>query len=124
MLPLSLADSDGQPPDKHTGLVQLGPELWLDLDAGLVLRAEKKNFLSIRETKILRVLVQAMRNGRQYLDARALAERIHLDSPDNPEHSIETSITNIRQKLGETAYKARILQSRRGYGYRLFPDLG
>jgi len=74
-------DSEGQKPGKDTGNVQLGPDLWLDLEAGFVLHEDERIPLSIRETKILRVLAQVLRNGRGYLTAEALAERLHLRIP-------------------------------------------
>ncbi len=102
-------------------LVQLASDLWIDLDGGVVIREQERLLLTAREVNVLRILVQAWHNGRQYISAQAIADRIHLDIY-NPEHSIEQSISLLRRKLGETPHRAHILRGRRGFGYRLFAE--
>lgn len=116
-------DASGRSAEKDAAFVQLSADLWVDLDAGIVIRAQQHIFLTARETHVLRILVQSLRNGRGYISAQAIAERIRLLDPNNTEHAIEQTISSIRQKFGETAFHPRILQGRRGFGYRLFPDV-
>ena len=115
-------DQPNQSPEKDAAQVQLGADLWIDLDAGMVIRGQNQILLTAREVRVLQLLVQSLRNGRGYLSAQAIADRIHLSVGD-PEHAIEQNIRTIRQKLGETVYLSRILRGRRGFGYRLFPEV-
>ena len=117
-------EQQGKPdylPKEDDSLIQLGSDLWLDLDGGIVIREQERLLLTAREVNVLRILIQAWHNGRQYISAQAIADRIHLDIY-NPEHSIEQTISLLRRKLGETPHRPRILRGRRGFGYRLFAE--
>src|SRR5690348_957487 len=103
-------------------LVQLAPTLWIDLDSAILMRGQEEVLLTAREVHVLRVLVQAMRNTRSYIDALALAERIGVKDASDPGHCVEDIISSIRRKLGEVPRHPQILKGRRGLGYRLFPE--
>jgi DNA-binding response OmpR family regulator len=108
--------------------------LWCDLDGYVLIRARassrtpRETLLTAREVGILRILVRAMRTSRRYVTARQLADQllsaVVLDTSGDPEHCIESSISTLRRKLGETPRDPRILRGRRGIGYRLFPETG
>ena len=103
-------------------LIPLRRALWLDLEAGLILRGRAEILLTARELATLTALVKAMRLGRGYLTAQALADALVADEAADPIHAIQETITTIRRKLGERPFKPTILRCRRGLGYRLFPD--
>lgn len=103
-------------------LVPLRRTLWLDLEAGVVLRGRTEEQLTARELAALAALVRAMRLGRGYLTAEALANTLGGDQAYDPVHAIQETVCSIRRKLGERPYKPVILRCRRGLGYRLFPD--
>jgi DNA-binding response OmpR family regulator len=109
-------------PEEKASLIPFGSDLWIDLDSGVVIREQQKILLTAREFRVLRILVHAWRNGRQYISAQDIADRIHLSDIYNPEHSIEQTISLLRRKLGETVHRPRILRGRRGFGYRLFSE--
>jgi DNA-binding response OmpR family regulator len=104
-------------------LIPLRRALWLDLEAGLILRGRAEILLTARELATLTALVKAMRLGRGYLTAQALADALVADEAADPIHAIQETITTIRRKLGERPFKPTILRCRRGLGYRLFPDV-
>lgn len=103
-------------------LIPLRRTLWLDLEAGVILRGRAEVLLTARELATLTALVKAMRLGRGYLTAQALADALVADEAADPVHAIQETITTIRRKLGERPFKPTILRCRRGLGYRLFPD--
>jgi DNA-binding response OmpR family regulator len=109
-------------PEENDSFIQLGPDLWIDLDGGVIIRKQENIFLTAREMHVLRILVKAWRNGRQYISAQVIADRVGLSEVYNPEHSVEQTISLLRRKLGETPYRPRILHGRRGFGYRLFSE--
>jgi DNA-binding winged helix-turn-helix (wHTH) protein len=115
-------------------IVSLRPGLWCDLEGHVLIRtlagshAPWEILLTAREAGILRILLHTMRTSRRYVTARQLADQllptVVLGTSDNPEHCIESSISTLRRKLGETPRDPRLLRGRRGIGYRLFPETG
>jgi DNA-binding response OmpR family regulator len=103
-------------------LIPLRRALWLDLEAGLILRGRTEVPLTARELAALTALARAMRLGRGYLSAKALADALVDEQAYDPVHAIQETVCSIRRKLGERPYKPAILRCRRGLGYRLFPD--
>ena len=106
-----------------TIMIQLGPQLWLDLEAASIIVGPEEILLTPHEYRVLSLLAHAMLNGRGYLTASALAEQIVSQEAYDPEHAIEDTISNIRRKLGEQPYAPVYLVSRRAIGYRLRPQL-
>jgi hypothetical protein len=109
----------GYVPGGTGSLIQLRPQLWLDLDGGVIIRERQEVCLTAQEAKILAILVQTMRVSRAFLQADALAERLHLTPESDGAHCVEGSICNIRRKLGEPKRCPEILICRKGFGYRL-----
>jgi DNA-binding response OmpR family regulator len=102
-------------------LMQLGPDLWLDLEAASIINEAGEEPLTAHEYSLLQKLVHSMGAGRGYLPARVLAADIVSEGSFDPEHAIEDTISNVRRKLGEIPYAPKILVGRRGIGYRLRP---
>jgi DNA-binding response OmpR family regulator len=103
-------------------LIPLRRTLWLDLEAGVILRGRAEIPLTARELAALAALARAMRLGRGYLTAKSLADALVDEQAYDPVHAIQETVCSIRRKLGERPYKPAILRCRRGLGYRLFPD--
>src|SRR5450631_2345380 len=79
-------------------LIQLGPQLWLDLDSAIIIRDQEEILLTAREVHVLSILVQVMRHTRSHISAQAIAERIGLTDNQDPGHCIEENISSIRRK--------------------------
>ncbi len=118
------ASQHGGPTERSASetLIPLRRSLWLDLEAGVILRGRTEEQLTARELAALTALVRSMRLGRGYLTAEALANTLGGDQAYDPIHAIQETVCSIRRKLGERPYKPVILRCRRGLGYRLFPD--
>lgn len=119
---------------QSAAIVSLRPGLWCDLDGYVLIRslagshAPREILLTAREVDILRILLHTMRTSRRYVTARQLADQllpsVVLGTSDDPEHCIESGISTLRRKLGETPRDPRILRGRRGIGYRLVLETG
>ena len=53
-------------PEENASLIQLGSDLWIDLDSGVIIRKLQKILLTAREFHVLRILIHAWRNSRSY----------------------------------------------------------
>jgi DNA-binding response OmpR family regulator len=104
-------------------LVQLRVTLWLDLEGGLLIYEHAQILLTAREVRMLAQLVHMMHVSRGYLSATALADVLGHGDREDREHCVEQAITRLRQKLGEVRYRPTLLRGRRGFGYRLFPEV-
>ena len=115
----------GQPSERRPSetLIPLRRALWLDLEAGVILRGRSEILLTARELQVLKALARAMRLGRGYLTAGALASALVSEEVSDPVHAIQETVSSIRKKLGERPFKPTILRCRRQLGYRLFPDV-
>lgn len=99
--------------------IQLGPQLWFEPDTCALLRRKRRVALTARECLLLRRLVY---RSRCYHSADSLARYLTRDGGDpvSP-HSVEQTISGLRSKLGDSGAKPRLLLTRRGIGYGLFP---
>lgn len=104
----------------HELIIQLGPDCWVDLEAGLILRDGHKVQLSAREVLLLAELDHARRTTRGFLSVQALVHLLGRTDSADPEHCIEQAISTLRRKLRETRRDPRIIRGRRGFGYRLY----
>jgi DNA-binding winged helix-turn-helix (wHTH) protein len=99
-------------------LIPLGPDLWFDSDACVILRSGKPSPLTAREAAVLRILLQAP--GRWHL-ADDLARQLKRRWPHINAHCIEQTICGLRRKLGESGKRTSILRNRYGLGYSIVP---
>jgi DNA-binding response OmpR family regulator len=76
--------------------------------------------LTARECLLLRALLRA---PRHYLSTSALSGQVsHPTGAPIEGHSIEQTICNLRKKMGERAHRPRLLLTKRGLGYGIFPQ--
>lgn len=100
-------------------VISLQPNLWLDRRIHTIIRDSRQIALTVREYRMLDLLLQAP--GR-YHEAGWLANQ--LTRPGGvpiDQHSVEQTICALRHKLGETGQSPRLLRTRRGIGYGIFP---
>lgn len=103
-------------------VIRLSAYLSLNLDSHSVanLNTGCANPLTAQEVRLLSALLQA---PRRYFRTPDLASR--LTRPGMmpvSSHSVEQTVSELRQKLGESGRESSIIRSRRGLGYGIFPS--
>jgi DNA-binding response OmpR family regulator len=69
------------------------------------------------------LLAALLASPRRYLSVEALAARMTRPGAYPVDtHSIEQTICTLRRKLGESARRPRVLLTKRGLGYGIFPE--
>lgn len=90
------------------GMIQLASDIWLDVEAAILICSNWQTNLRPLEMKILLVLEHWRHKTRGYLSADYLASQASAER-----HSVYTAIYTLRMKLGPN-----IIENRTGYGYR------
>ncbi len=97
----------------------LRPNLLFDPHECVLVRRTKHIPLTARECTLLLALVRV---PRRYISTRALGRQLSRPyGVSIDEHSIQQTICDLRRKMGESARHPRVLLTKRGIGYGIFP---
>lgn len=102
--------------------IPLGPHLWFDPNACVLLRKGAGVIaLTARECELFTIFLA---HPRCHLSADFLADRLtHANAPAPIQaHTIEQAICALRSKLGEDGKQPTLLRTLRRRGYGLFPQ--
>jgi DNA-binding response OmpR family regulator len=109
--------------DKSPGPVQVGHGMWIDVAKCVIIRGGVSIALSGQEVNLLEILLLT---PNSYVKTDELLQGVL--SEDNivysadAQHCLESTISNIRGKLGEIPHHPAILRCCRRRGYGIFPQ--
>ena len=102
------------------GSAWLRADLAFDAQACALISKGRPLPLTAREGALLAALLTS---PHRYLSAETLAARMTRPGGYAVDaHSIEQTICGLRRKLGESARRPRVLLTKRGLGYGIFPE--